>query len=97
MIRGEVVCRLFELDQNSTILGRDPDCKIVLGCKGVSPKHARIYRRRDGYFLEDLGSADGTQINGQTSSGPVRLRCCCSEMPGTYSITKYGVGFSSTA
>ncbi len=73
MLRGEVVCRLFDLDASSTILGRDPDCNIVLGSHRVSRKHARIYRRRDGFFLEDIGRDGGTQVNGQTSGSPVRL------------------------
>jgi signal transduction histidine kinase/ActR/RegA family two-component response regulator len=74
MLRGEILSRLFELAGNSTVLGRDPDCNIVLGCKHVSRKHARIFRHRDGYFLEDLARVGGTQVNGQTSGGPVRLK-----------------------
>src|SRR4051794_9146399 len=74
MLRGETVCRMFDLEGNSTILGRDPGCHIILGCKRVSQKHARIFRRRDGYFLEDLGGVGGTQINGQALNGPVQLK-----------------------
>jgi signal transduction histidine kinase len=74
MLRGEILCRLFELEGNSTILGREPGCNIILNCKRVAQKHARIFRRRDSYFLEDLGSAGGTQINGQASGGAIRLK-----------------------
>src|SRR5262249_48880189 len=73
MLRGEALCRSFELGRDSTTLGRDPACDIVLRRKSVSREHARIVRRRGAFFLEDLGSAGGTQINGQPWSGPVRL------------------------
>jgi signal transduction histidine kinase/ActR/RegA family two-component response regulator len=74
MLRGETLCRSFQLEGDSTSMGRDPTCSIVLRRKTVSREHARIVRRRNGYFLEDLGSAGGTQVNGRTTTGAVRLR-----------------------
>ena len=74
MIRGETLCRSFELDRDATTLGRDSACNIVLRTMSVSREHARIVRRPSGFFLEDLASAGGTQINGRTPTGPVRLR-----------------------
>ena len=74
MIQGETLCRSFELDQEATTLGRDSACNIVLRTMSVSREHARIVRRPSGFFLEDLDSAGGTQINGRTPTGPVCLR-----------------------
>src|SRR3954447_20302753 len=74
MLRGEARCRMFELGRDSTTLGHDPDCDIVLHRKTVSRVHAQIVRRRDGYFLEDLGSSGGTRVNGHASVLPVRLK-----------------------
>jgi signal transduction histidine kinase len=74
MLKGDILCRSFELDRESTTLGRDPACDIVLGRRTVSAEHARIIRRSSSYFLEDLESAGGTRINGRTPAGPVRLR-----------------------
>src|SRR5947207_3319378 len=73
MLRGETLGRSYQLDRDSTTLGRDPACDIVLRRRSVSREHARIFRRRNGYYFEDLGSAGGTQINGRTTSGPVHL------------------------
>ncbi len=46
-------------------LGRDKTCQVVLAQQAVSRSHARILRDGTLFFLEDLGSAYGTQINGQ--------------------------------
>jgi signal transduction histidine kinase len=66
--------RDFELDRDVTVLGRDPSCDIVLTPVNVSRRHARIIRRLDGYYLEDLGSTGGTLVNDQAVSGSIRLR-----------------------
>lgn len=53
------------LDQESVVLGRDPACQVVLAQKAVSRNHARISRDGSLFFIEDLGSAYGTEVNGQ--------------------------------
>jgi hypothetical protein len=47
------------------VLGRDASCAMRLLDPGVSERHAQIERRADGYYLIDLGSANGVRINGQ--------------------------------
>ncbi|HZI14688.1 MAG TPA: FHA domain-containing protein [Myxococcus sp.] len=46
-------------------LGRDKACQVVLPQQAVSRNHARICQEGTHFFLEDLGSAYGTQINGK--------------------------------
>jgi pSer/pThr/pTyr-binding forkhead associated (FHA) protein len=46
-------------------LGRDKACQVVLSEKAVSRNHARITQEGNLFFLEDLGSAYGTQVNGK--------------------------------
>ena len=46
-------------------IGRDPACQVVLAQKAVSRNHTRITRDGALFFVEDLGSAYGTQVNGQ--------------------------------
>jgi pSer/pThr/pTyr-binding forkhead associated (FHA) protein len=46
-------------------LGRDKANDIVLEDKLVSRRHAVIQKIKDDYFLEDLGSTNGTLVNGQ--------------------------------
>jgi pSer/pThr/pTyr-binding forkhead associated (FHA) protein len=53
------------LDQDPIVLGRDEACQVVLSQQAVSRTHAQISRDGTLYFLEDLGSSFGTQLNGQ--------------------------------
>jgi pSer/pThr/pTyr-binding forkhead associated (FHA) protein len=52
-------------DEEIITLGRDQSCQVVLAQQAVSRNHARISRDGTLFFVEDLGSSFGTQINGQ--------------------------------
>ena len=54
-------------------IGRDPQCQLRLSSPRVSKIHAAIERRRDGIFLLDFGSSNGTVLNGRTVRGDVTL------------------------
>lgn len=56
-----------------TKIGRDPKSEIVLSEKVVSNNHAKIYFDHGQYWLEDLGSTNGTLLNGLPLSGPAVL------------------------
>lgn len=53
------------LDKNSMTLGRSLDNDIVVEDAGVSRHHAQIQRRFGKHLLRDLGSSNGTWVNGQ--------------------------------
>jgi predicted component of type VI protein secretion system len=56
------------------ILGRDhASADLVLEDPGVSRRHARLIPENGGLVLEDLGSSNGTYVNGQQISGAVEL------------------------
>jgi cell division protein FtsW len=55
------------------VIGRDSGCDIVLPDAFVSSRHARIYASGDDYFVEDLGSVNGTLINDRSVTLPERL------------------------
>ncbi len=64
----------FLLDQEITV-GRAPGCGIVLADDTfASQVHARIYRQGGKTYVEDLGSTNGTLLNGERISGYVRVR-----------------------
>ena len=55
------------------ILGREPDCDIVISNRQVSRHHACLSIGTEGVFLEDLGSKNGVLINNKPLSGPTLL------------------------
>jgi len=61
---------VFDLTKEITTLGRDVANDIVLGDPEVSRQHARLTRTPGGYVLEDLGSTNGSFVNGERLSSP---------------------------
>ena len=56
-------------------IGRAVGCAVALPTDTfVSQVHARVFRRGDEYWVEDLGSTNGTLVNGRKLSGPAPLR-----------------------
>lgn len=49
----------------AVLIGRDEDCDIFLDTPKVSRQHAKIIAEGDGYILRDLGSTNGTTLNGE--------------------------------
>ncbi len=63
--------REFPLGAELTV-GRAPGCAVLLdGDSFVSQLHARVFRRDGGLFVEDLGSTNGTFLNGVKVTAPV--------------------------
>ena len=54
----------FPVHQGDSLLGRSPECLIVLPSERVSREHAVVRRIHCGLEIEDLGSRDGTWVNG---------------------------------
>ena len=57
--------RDVSLDQGVTVIGRSSGCDIVVDDPNVSRRHAEVRRMGEGYSLVDLGSTNGTEVNGQ--------------------------------
>ena len=53
----------FRIEQVETIIGRDSDADLVLNDPSVSRKHGRILIQNNEFFLEDLGSSNGTHVD----------------------------------
>jgi hypothetical protein len=78
-----------------TVVGRDAACHIVLDDPFVSTEHAEIGRDEDGWWVADLGSTNGTFVNGALLTtaatladgdivqfGRIRLRFAPANRPG---------------
>ena len=55
-------------------LGRSPDADIRLDDRYASGIHARVFSRSGSYYVEDMGSTNGTLLNSQDLHGEAELR-----------------------
>lgn len=55
------------------LVGRAPICQIVMTDLSVSRLHAELRRAGDTWLLSDLGSMNGTRVNGYRIAGPTRV------------------------
>ncbi len=74
MRSGPSVGKVYPLDKAEAFVGRDLNNDIVINDPEISRRHARFYNQGNGYILEDLGSTNGTFVNGQRLLGPHVLR-----------------------
>ena len=58
--------RTVALSADSVTIGRLAECDVVLTDKGASRKHAQLKQRNGTWTVTDLGSTNGTRLNGQT-------------------------------
>ncbi len=65
VLAGSDVGNIFKLDQGHTTLGRSPDADIRLVDDGISRHHARLTLTGMSIQVEDLGSSNGTYVNGE--------------------------------
>ena len=63
----------FLLQGKQMVIGRDPSCDIVVHSKQVSRRHAMILDAEGVIYVEDLGSVNGTYVNGTQISQRTRL------------------------
>lgn len=73
MRRGPHLNRPFFLNKNVVTLGRDQDNDVVVDDAEVSRHHARLTLQGSNWVLEDLGSRNGTFVNGQRLTSPLWL------------------------
>jgi hypothetical protein len=62
--QGDEAGTKLNFEQPEVTIGRTPECDVLLQESGVSRQHARIAWDGVGYVVEDLGSANGTKVNG---------------------------------
>jgi hypothetical protein len=56
--------RRVTVGSEALVIGRLPECEVVLPDSNVSRRHAELRRKGDGVFVTDLGSTNGTRVNG---------------------------------
>lgn len=66
---GELAGTSLPLGRSGVVIGRAPECTLVLDDEFASTRHARIFSRPEGWFVEDLGSRNGTFLGGNRLNG----------------------------
>jgi pSer/pThr/pTyr-binding forkhead associated (FHA) protein len=64
----DTILETFKIDKDEIAIGRNSANDIAIDNLAVSDRHARIVRDKSGYFLEDLGSTNGTFADGRRIS-----------------------------
>ena len=78
--------KLWIIDGESRRLGGSRQADIVLSAPGISRLHARIFDDGDGPMIEDLGSKNGTRLDGRRIEGPEPLRVGLTVRLGTLDL-----------
>lgn len=68
---GSLAGTTVPLKESGILLGRNPECTLVLDDDFASGRHARIFRRDAGWFVEDLGSTNGTYMGSARLTQPM--------------------------
>ncbi len=96
--KGNTIVTELKLGNSPIIVGRTGDSDLVLEDRKVSRKHAKIFKEGDSYFIEDLGSSNGTFYYGKKITkrrileddiytiGPFELHFFRKEQIGTPSV-----------
>ena len=64
----------YPLESIEIVIGREAGVEIQIDSPGVSRRHARLLQHEDSYQVEDLGSSNGTFVNGQRLVSPQLLK-----------------------
>jgi len=65
VLAGHDIGRRYDIQDDEVYLGRNQMCEIYVDDKDVSRIHAKINASHEAVFIEDLGSTNGTLVNGQ--------------------------------
>lgn len=56
------------------VMGRAPECELALDDTFVSQQHARLFAKNGSWYVEDLGSTNGTFVNDQRLAAPAMVQ-----------------------
>ena len=72
-VTGEHVERVYELSDEPVIIGRREDCAVCLPGNTISRRHSQLRHHDSQYYITDLGSTNGTLLNGEALVGEEQL------------------------
>lgn len=73
VLTGPAFGELFTMHTPVAVIGRAPECDLRIDDASISRRHAQLMRAGERFRIEDLGSSNGTFVNGKPISGPTVL------------------------
>lgn len=73
VLTGEDAGKVIPLEGDRVVFGRHPSCAVILEDGSVSRQHAQIVQSHGSYYVKDLRSRNGTQVNESDVSEPTLL------------------------
>ena len=70
---GKLLGQRWSIEASPFVIGRGSDCHLILPERQVSREHARVLHEQGQYVLYDLGSKNGTHVNGLQVDGKIPL------------------------
>lgn len=74
IVRGENKFIFSIANGTSVLIGRSEDCEIILDSPDISGKHCRVGYENGKFWIEDLGSTNGTYVNRAQVSGKIEVK-----------------------
>jgi pSer/pThr/pTyr-binding forkhead associated (FHA) protein len=90
---GDAPVEEHVLVKEETLLGRHPDCDVVIPYLCCARRHARVLRIGAQFYVEDLGSPGATRLNGPEIGNQIRGRTLLRSGDTIWFATRIGVRF----
>ena len=74
VLTGEDAGKVIPLEGDRVVFGRHPSCAVILEDGAVSRQHAQIVQSHGSYYVKDLRSRNGTQVNEADVTEPTLLK-----------------------
>jgi two-component system cell cycle response regulator len=89
VLRGENPGTLYTIEGSSAVIGRSPEAALSIPDGTLSRNHACIHRLEGGFAIEDLGSTNGTFVDGQRVESLFKLEDGCRIYLGSRTVLHF--------